>query len=326
MSIEEVRIYRRIVWIFCIIVTFISGTVIDKVGNFFKEKPSIMVYAPEDMKSAFTSAFNEAELGDEYKINITTKKDNADIIVDYSKEDDEEYLRFAYSPFVVSYSLDIAYLDDMKKSGLIHKSEYYSNSHDYEINFKMLVDEVIEEGKWANLGVDDLNSIKIFYPAQTTIYWNDFYDFLLVTVNDGSYPKTLDELKLAEEYAEKFFNSSCTEPVTDFYEQLVRTNGFPTSSFYVFPEKASIEFSSYVGEHTRLFYPTNTVNFNYYVKAENEIAQNVLEKIDDSSFYKKLAKKRYRSEKYIEISGDSLFIKTSGLRNAYNVVEVKHLD
>ena len=316
---------RIIFWILCIIVAFFIGTIEDK---FFKEKSSVTVYAPEDMESAFTSALKGAGLGDEYRIVITTQKDNADIIVDYSKEDDEEYLKFAYSPFIVSYNISDDYLKEMKESGLIRKSEYYSsNSTYYEIDFKMLVDEVIEEGKWENLGVtdEDLTTIKIFYPAESTIYWNDFYDFLIVTVNNGSYPETLDELETAEEYAWRFLKSSYTEAVTDFNEQLVRTNGFPINSFYVFPEKASIEYSSDIDEYTRLFYPTTTVNFNYYVKAETEIGKEVLEKIDDGNFYKKLSKNRYRSKAYSEIS-DSSSINVFGLRNAYNVVEVKHLE
>lgn len=319
----KTRTKRLIFWALCICISLILGYINNE---YYKEKAKVMVYAPEDMKKAFSAALKEAGLSSNYRIVITTEKEKADICVDYSKENDESYTKFAFSPFVVSYNTEENHIKDLKEAGVLIESEYYTSEKYYDIDFKKVVDEVIEEGKWENLGVDDkkLTTIKIFYPAESTIYWDDFYDFMLVTVNNGNYPETLEELENAEEYVERFFKSSFTEPVTDFEEQVVRTNGFPESSFYVFPEKLGFDVSSDTGNYTRFFYPTTTVNFNYYLRATTDLGKKVVNSIEDSDFYKKLNNKKYRSK--LETSIDvGLFDNVYDSRDAYRVIEVVEL-
>ncbi len=318
----KMRKKRLIFWALCICISLILGYINDE---YYKEKANLVVYAPEDMKEAFSVALKEAGLNSNYRIAITTEKEKADICVDYGKENNS-YTKFAFSPFVVSYSSDENHIKDLKKDGVLIESEYYTSEKYYDIDFKKVVDEVIEEGKWENLGVDDkkLSTIKIFYPAESTIYWDDFYDFMLVTVNNGTYPESIEKLENAEEYVGRFLKSSFTEPVTDFEEQVVRTNGFPESSFYVFPEKLGFQVSSDTGNYTRFFYPTSTVNFNYYLKATTDLGKRVVNSIDDSDFYEKLNDKEYRSKSETSIDA-GLFTKVHDSRDAYKVVEVVDL-
>ncbi len=316
---------RFVFWAICIVIALIFGYIDEE---HFSEKISVNVYAPDDMEKAFSAALKEAGLNSTHRIKMISEKEDADIIVDYSKEDDEEYSKFAFSPFVIAYNSDDDNLDEMEESGLILISEYYEDDY-YDIDFKMVIDEVIEEGKWSNLGVDDedLNNIKIFYPAESTIYWDNFYDFMLVTVNNGEYPKDSQELENAEEYIERFLRSDFTEPVTDFEEQVVRTNGFPESAFYVLPEHTGFYVSSETSEYARFFYPTETVNFNYYLKTNSDVGKQIVNSIDDSDsiFYDKLSQKSYRSQSVATID-PSIFNRIYDDRDAYKVVEVVRID
>jgi len=315
MNIRKGRIITWVISLVLALVLWNSETFIH--NTFFKEKTILTINAPSDMKSAFKKAFNKAGLRSNY-IMLITDENNADVCVEYGKKDVEGYTKFAFSPFIVAYSTDSSCLNKLKKAETILPSEYDEKYN--EIDFKKVVNEVITEGLWKNLGLEKLNTIKVFYPSRDSIYWQDFYDFMLVTINDGVYPNTEDELKKAEEIIKKFENSICTEPVSDFDDKIIRTGGFIQTAFFVMPEKTAIELADNNSEKGELLYPIHTVYFNYYIKG-NEIGNQVINHFEKSDFYRYLICNEYRNkfDSKITLNSNELIY---GERNVYNVITI----
>lgn len=304
-------------WILTIIIA--AGLIYGEgfIQQLFAEKASLTVYAPEDMKDAFKSALSNSSLSSEYKLVMTDKENGADIVVGYSKENDDSYTQFAFSPFVIAYNSSDSCFKALKKASIVVPSEY--NNKFYEIDFLKVIDEVIDEGKWENLGLSEHDTIRVFYPAKTTIYWHDFYNFMLVTVNGGAYPKTEDEMTKAVEKIDLFEKSSCTEAVTNFDEKIERTSGFSENTLYVIPEKTVYDLANGHEEKTRLFFPLATVNFNYYVKGVSENGKIVTSSFPDK-FYSKLEYKDYRNKNAYELGDDYSLVYDE--RDVYQTIEV----
>lgn len=290
------------------------------IQTLFAEKQPLTVCGPEDMHGAFKKALSASGLGSEYAIVMTDDPTNADICVEYGKEDDDKYMLFAFSPFAVGYNTSDSNFKGLKQAETVVPSEF--NKKLYELNFLKVIDEVIKDGQWSNIGVKDQNQIKIFYPAESTEYWHDFYNFMLVTVNGGAYPKDATEMQKAVEYVEKFVKSSCTEAVSNFGEKLNRTGGFAENCLYVMPEKLIKTLSNSNGGTTndvRLFFPMYTSNCNYYVVGNTENGQKVVANFNDS-FYSKLKENHYRSSVHYEL-GD-VYRSVYDERDIYTDVEV----
>lgn len=285
---------------------------------FLTEKTTITVYAPGDMESAFKKALSASELS-KCKIVMVDKPENADICVEYGKENDEKYTCFAFSPFVVAYNTSDSRFKDFKKSELVTPSEY--NNKFYEIDFLKVIDEVISDGDWEALGVKELDKIRLFYPAETTNYWHDFYNFMLVTVNNGTYPTTEAEMKKAVEYVERFIKSSYTEAVDNFEERIMRTDGFSENCIYIIPEKTVKQISNDKSTKVRLIFPLQTTNFYYYAIGNTENGQKVVDCLNTSdSVSSKLVYICYRTFKTFEL-GDQ-YNSVYDERDVYNVIDI----
>lgn len=304
-------------WILTIIIA--AGLIYGEgfIQQLFAEKSPLTVYAPEDMKDAFKSALSNSDLSSQYKIVMTDTENGADIIVGYGKENDESYTQFAFSPFVIAYNSSDSCFKSLKKASTVVPSEY--NDKFYEIDFLKVIDEVIEEGKWENLGLSDQGTIRLFYPAKSTVYWHDFYNFMLVTVNGGAYPKTTDEMTKAVEKIDLFEKSYCTEAVANFDEKIERTSGFSENTLYVIPEKTVYKLANEHDEKTRLFFPLVTVNFNYYVKGVSENGKTVISSFSDK-FYSKLEYRDYRNKNAYELGDDYSLVYDE--RDVYQTIEI----
>lgn len=303
------------------------GILLVSIGQWIKNRPkdtekqTLTVCAPSNMKEAFEDALYFTNLKDSYKI-VMTDDSNSNICVDYAKQDDESYQKFAFSPFVVAYNEKDKYLDKLKSTKVCVKSNYDEDY--YEIDFFRIIEEAIGEGKWENLGIKDQGNIKVFYPEEESAYWNDFHDFLLVNANDGQYPKNTLELENSEKVIQQFLDSKYTEGITDFNEQVQRTGGFPSSVIYVFPENVGKEICSNENVYARFLYPTTTVYLNYYVKGD-ELGKQVIDQFENSSFfhdfYNDLKGKCYRTVKYSKL-GENTNNYIYGERDVYNVVKI----
>lgn len=290
-------------------------------GNFFQkifaEKTPLTVCAPADMKDAFKAALSASGLSSQYTIVMTDNKEGADIVVDYGVEEDSSYKNFAFSPFVIAYNSSDSCFKALKKANTVVPSEY--NNKFYEIDFLKVIEEINDDGKWENLGLADHNTIRLFYPARSTVYWHDFYNFMLLTVNGGKYPKTSEEMTKAIEVIEQFEKSECTEAVTDFDEKIERTGGFAENAIYVIPEKTVYALALDHDEKARLFFPLATVNFNYYVKGVSEQGSTVVSSFSDK-LYSKLEYKDYRNQKAYELGDDYSLVYDE--RDVYQTIEI----
>ncbi|MBQ2938027.1 MAG: hypothetical protein IJE05_04010 [Clostridia bacterium] len=322
----KVRTRRIISWITALVIAAIFMFCGEFINNvFFVEKKPITVCAPEDMKSAFETALDNSDLEDCKIVMSTNSKSN--ITVDYAKENDKSYIKFAFSPFIIAYNSENKYFKALKESNVLVQSEF--NKDYYDIDFLKVINEVTEEGVWSNLGIKDFTQIKIFYPSEETIYWHDFYNFMLVTVNNGIYPQTEDELKKADETIQKFIDSNCTEAVSNFDEKVERVGGFPGNSFFVLPEKTAIELHlAHSKPDVRFLYPIYTTYFNYYVKGDKIGKQIILafEKKSTwlkSNLYSELILEFYRSEQNLKLSTTSgALASIDDVRNIYNVSNI----
>ncbi len=314
MTMRSRRIFQ---WILAIgiaaVIIFGEGVV----SQIFAEKTPLTVYAPADMKDAFRAALNSSELSSQYQIAMADNEANADIVVGYGKEGDNSYTRFAFSPFVIAYNSSDSAFKALKKAETVIPSEY--NNKFYEIDFLKVINEVIGEGKWENLGVTSQTTIRLFYPARSTVYWHDFYNFMLLTVNNGVYPQTAEDMEKAIEIINKFEDSDCTEAVTDFDEKIERTDGFAENAIYVIPEKTVYDLANNHNKKVRLFFPLATVNFNYYVNGVSEAGNTVVSSFPDK-FYSKLEYKDYRNQNAYELGDDYSLVYDE--RDVYQTIEI----
>lgn len=327
MSIRKKRIIGWIVWLVfafaCILADkFNLQKLLDSI-SLFKEKIPLTVCVPNDMEKAFKVAFKASGLSSDYKIEFTSEP-NSNISVSYGKENDPTYTKFAFSPFVIAYNTDTDYFDALKESKVLIPSEFQKNYS--EIDFLKVINEVIEEGSWSNLGIEDLEKIKVFYPSKESIYWIDFYDFMLVTVNNGIYPKTEQELQKSVETIDRFINSPYTEEVSDFHEQVSRVGGFPESAFFILPEKIVFDIYNSISStgsicRIRILYPTATVYFNYYVKGD-DLGNSVISAFETSKFYSKL----HDTTSYRSTQNSNIYINSRNYiedeRNVFNVIKI----
>lgn len=314
---------RILWWVLCLVLAFITF----KSESFFAkmnvEKLPLYVYAPKKMEQAFNTALKSANLKDEYEIIMTNDSSNANITVQMGKEFDDEYTKIAYSPFVIAYSSEDKNIENMIDKGLLQDA--FFDAEYKEINFNKVIEEVLKEGKWENLGVEDMGTINVYYPAPDTDYYTDYYDFMLVTVNAGKYPKDENELKKAMEQISNFENSEYTEAINNFDEKIIRTGGFMENSIYLLPEQEAWMISNTSSNYGRLFYPTITVYANYYVKAD-ELGSKLVDVFDDpntfsGNFYEKIDEVIYRNDWDNKLGTFSRYL--YGERDVYNVL---HLD
>lgn len=287
---------------------------------FTVEKAPLYVYAPSDMETAFKRALKCAGLKGEYTIVMTDDVSKANIIVQTGKEFDSEYTKIAYSPFVVAYNSAGNNIKKFVKSDLLE--EAFFNNNYYEINFNKVVEEVIEEGKWENFGVKDLGHMKVFYPSPETEYYCDYYDFMLVTVNGGIYPKTESDMEKAIQQIQRFEESDYTEGVTNFKEKFDRVGGFMENCLYLIPEKVASDLAGRNNQTARLFYPTTTIYVNYFVKAD-ELGSKLVAVFDDpntvnGNFYDHIEDVEYRNS--WDNTLDDISISLNDERDVYNVL------
>lgn len=287
------------------------------------EKPPLYVYAPKDMKSAFKRALKCAGMKGDYKIVITEDAATANIVVETDKEFDPEYMELAYSPFVVAYSNEDNNVKNMVKAGLL-KDAFFDDDYK-EIDFIKVIDEVLDKGQWSTFGVKNMGNLHVYYPAPGSEFYSDYYDFMLVTVNGGFYPKDEESLKKAIEKIALFEKSDYTEGVSNYDEKLERSGGFMENTFWLIPEKLAGDLASSNSEYGALFYPTTTVYTHWYIKAD-ELGMKLVDVFDDpdtlnGNFYDYIEDEDYRNSWDNTLDGITDYLYNE--RDVYNVIHLE---
>lgn len=312
---REQRITWWIIWI--IIAVGFIGIEAFCTNVISKEKEPFYVYAPSDMKEAFKRALKMSDMSSEYEVIMTDSEENANVVVSYNKENDSSYTQFAFSPYVVAYSYD--YSSDFFECELV--KERMNLKGYYEISLSNLIDAILNEKEWKDYGLEDVGMIQVAYPDPSTVYWESFYNLMLIAANGGKYPTESSSYSKAVTKLSNFFASDNTYAITDFYEKLSFSGGFNKDIFYIAPEKLFINKKWNVS----FFAPTETLPFNYYLKADS-LGSRILPNLnkytdwDSSTFYTNLNGVYYRSKSYPELYWNSRNIK--GFRNIFNIVRI----
>jgi hypothetical protein len=315
---DDVRTRRIKAWVIWVIVAFsIIGIEALFTNVILKEKTPFLVYAPNDMQIAFERVLVSSDLSSDYKVAMTIEEADADIIVVNDKENDDTYQKIAYSPYVVAYGY--SYDIDLHESDIMQKT---AKKEIYTINLSKLIDAVINEKSWKDLGVDIEGKIKVVYPDIENKYWDSFYNLMLIAANDGKYPAYSNEYNKAMAKVTSFLSSDNTISVLNMREKIELSGGFGFDVFYIGVEKELLDMSEYMS----MFSLTETVSYNYYVKID-EISKKILPyrsktitwDWDGSSFNRRLNNAYYRTEDIPLISEPS-FVKN--FNNSHNIVRI----
>jgi hypothetical protein len=313
--------YRRKYWLVLIWLSIVlfevhlySGKIITALT---KEQTVISVYAPEHMKKAFKAALTDANLNYDYTIKIVKDKELADVVVDYNKEDDSSYRKFAFSPYMASMAIsDKNKTKAMLKAGTLIQNKYDSDI--YDIDLMKVIDEALGDGAWENLGLSDNGELLVMYPATESIYWDSFEEFMLANINNGKYPANVSELEKAKKILNQFMNSNYTDSYTNLNEKYERMGGFNDKVLWLLPESSIYELYGEYSDFTCIYGPAATMYFNYYMKGQTEIGIQLVNEVSDS-FYAKLKTAGYRNSEYLSLNASYTSIYYE--RDIYTLIE-----
>lgn len=306
-------------WIIGIVIAF----ALHFIGGIFAGTPenpnrkTITVNAPTQMQPAFTRTLEKLKMDGDYTIEFTTNKALADFVVSEGKNAEGELI--AYSPFIALFNWDSDLKNQYVEQGIFVESQI--SSEEYDFDFKKVIEEIV-----SSTGSD----FKVYYPAKNTNYWDEFYAFLLFTVNDGYYPKNDTDLQKAEEIIEKFLTSKNAEPIDN--NNLKRLSGINQHTIYFMTYVDLAELTKNTGlNNYRIMYPKAVVYHNYYASFnENgkilfdimyEAKAGILESYDHVGYG--MLKGQYYNTPYT--SGTYRCYNSdysTGVRSTYNGVEI----
>lgn len=284
-------------------------------------KTTILVNAPDMMMSAFEKNFEELKLDKDYIIQYTKDTTKANFVVNEGIENTDGEL-IAYSPIVSVFNSDEDLKEELVKKEILVTSEI---SPDYvDLDFNKMINEIISNSK---------SEYRIYYPSKQSNKWEEFYNFLLFTVNGGYYPNE-QELENCNKTIEAFLNSKNTIQFT--MKDLDKFNGFDKNSFYFMTYSELSEFNSKNGEiPCRMVYPKYVVYHSFYADFDEtgKILYDSLENTKESLFetYKEVGYQYLRiiGKYHTNYSSNTYAISTSVVgdeRGKFNGVQIPNAE
>lgn len=213
-------------------------------------RTTILVKAPAPMITAFEKSFDNLKLDKEYIIEATDDASKANFVV--TEGMNQEGKLIAYSPFVAVFNSDAEYEKSLIEKEIFVTSKVDSSYNDFD--FKKVIQEALSGKECV---------YKVYYPSKDSNSWEEFYNFMLFTVNDGFYPGTAEEMEKAKLITEEFLNSKYAEPYNN--NTIERSNGIPQNSIYImaYADLARV-YKQTGGFSCRVMYPITTVYHSYY--------------------------------------------------------------
>lgn len=271
---------RLICWV---IIIFVLGSItyLDYSDKQIGERIPINIYTnvygyEEDIKEHFEE---QDKLKKQYKLLFKDEKNanTADVLLtsDFSKiTKEKKYELLEYSPMVVMLKKNKQYTE----KGLLS----INKDDEAEIDFKMLIDAVINKKNWSYFGGEDI-PIRVYCPEKDTIDGKLFYQLLLVNINDGKYPKTESDMKRCEKVANQFLESERVVQV-EILPRVLKTRDIG-NDIYVLPESDYYELLYDVCDEDISFvaYPTQTVIKEIYYQINTEVGQKFDEELKKES-------------------------------------------
>lgn len=258
-------------WLIALITSLLL-LLLDSWFGFSSPKTTIFVNAPENMHDAFVQTLDDTRLDKKYQIEFTDDIKSANFVVTQGSTDDGKLI--AYSPIVAVFSPDEDLYNDLIAKKIFVKSTVSSESNvdseEYDFDFKKIIDSIVLE--------DSDFGFKIYYPSEHSDTWEEFYSFLLFTVNDGYYPKEGKDMESSSTKIEAFLNSRYTESID--ITDLKRTNGFAKDSIYFMPfVDLKYLYDNSGSISCRVMYPKAVVYHNYYANYD-ETGQILYDALD----------------------------------------------
>lgn len=284
------RLTLLIILLVLSIITSIIYAVIDYDSKIVKS--DFTVCLNDDTKEAFKSQFdskNEFYKYYNYKTSSTSK--NSDFVFTSNIEavdTTRDYTVEGYSPLVVclkdTKNLN-NYLKTTTKEGFLtcSSSDKIKNSSSDVItcDFSRIVEAVLNGEDWSNLGGED-KKITIYCPEPNTVSGNLFYEFLLITINNGKYPT--DNLEQIKEKADMFLSASNTIQ-TDVKSKINKLGAvLQEEDIYVLFESDLLSVTE-GKEEISVIYPELTVIKELYLQYKNSDLQEPINKAFESGYW-----------------------------------------
>lgn len=279
-------------------------------------KTTIYVNAPKNMHTAFTETLIDTGIDSEYKIEFTNEVSKANFIVRQGEKEEGELL--AYSPIITVFNGSWELYDEYKEKQIFVESQV--DEYEYDLDFKKVMDDIL-------LGQN--SDIKVYYPDRNSEMWDEFYDFLLLTINDGYYPKD-KEMEYAKSRVEAFLDCKNTQPIN--ISGIEKLSGLSKNDIYFMTYADFANLNNYSLQNSyRIMYPKAVVYHNYYAIFDKigEILYEALDKEQKGLFgsshigYINLGSSYYNTKYESGIPGNRFITdNVIGIRGRFNGVEI----
>lgn len=266
---------RLICWTISLVICAVIIFFVKKEENAipYEERTPINVYCAEEFQETIKNILEKSSLGDTHRVVLTDNKDEAEIVLtDRITTKDIGYERVGWTPLIVAFD------DTTKNKVASYIEEGYliesKSNNAYAINFKKIIDSTLSK-EWKD---------NIYCPMPSTREGELFFDFLLVNINAGRYPRNDEEFESCTKTANEFLSSNIVIQC-DAKERLEKKKIVENELYIIFEKDiGNMQSNDYQFE---ISYPTDTVLYEIYYccKGNNEKKiRNVMNKIpwDDS--------------------------------------------
>ena len=223
----------------------------------------------QDNKSAFKKNFNLV-------IEDNIKKADFILTSDLNAIDTtKEYETLGYTPLILLLNTKTA--KNLSQDFITLEDD---RSGSYTCEFKMVIDAILNNKGWKSLGKKDDNRIIIYCPKKDTLEGKLFYDFLLITLNNGKYPEeNLEEIK---KNADAFLSSKQVVQ-TDAVSKVLNLSGnLNENNIYICFEADLLQARN--NDDFKFAYPSLTVVKKAYLQYNGENGKKLKEIFDNNSF------------------------------------------
>ena len=305
---------RLICWIISLVICAVIIFFIKKEESRipYEEKTPLNVYCNKEFQKQTKEMLEKSDFGDTHRVVFTDNKDTAEfVLTDRITNKDVGYEKIGWTPLIVAF--DNTTKNKVKnyiKEGYLIESE--SNYTSYTINFKKIIDSTLSN-EWND---------KIYCPKLDTREGELFFDFLLVNINSGKYPKNDEELERCTKTANEFLSSNIVIQC-DTKERLENKQIVENEIFIIFEKDIyNMSDDNYQFE---ISYPTDTVLYEIYCccKGNNEKeirnAINERKKLDS---YSKLQNVMYYEDIRLELHRTAYSNRYYATRDSFSYVEI----
>lgn len=275
-------------------------------------KAVITVNAPSSMHWAIKETLSNSKLDRNYVLEFT-EESNANFVITNKKSNNSKLM--AYSPFVAVFNQDRDLYSKLEKDEIFITSKVSKN--DLDFCFKKVIDQILS---------DENSEFKVYCPSRNSVYWDEFYDFLLFTVNDGYYPKNADNMKEVTATVEKFLKSKNVEQID--LSTLERLGGISKNSIYFMPyADLGKLFDISAITSCRVMYPEIVVYHSYYANFD-DIGKILYDAFNKDTFlcshvgYYNLHLDHFNTLYYSGVNSLGANYDVDGTRDEYNGVEI----